>query len=294
MPTLQRNNQHSKGVLCILLSAFSFACMNFFVRFAGAMPFFEKVLFRNAVSLAIAGGTVLRTRATWPKDGATWGILLLRSACGTIGLFASFYALDHMVLGDASMLGELAPFATILFSFLFLRESITWKQLLLVVGAFLGCLFIVKPTGHGGDVAPYVIGVVGGIASGGAYTCVRALGKRGVAGPEVVLVFSAFSSLVILPFFIVYAVPITLGQFLCLMMVGLCATVGQFAVTAAYSFAPGREISIYEYSNVAFSALLGFLFLGQIPDRWSLAGYAIIFTMALLMFLSNKRQEPHP
>ena len=86
----------------------------------------------------------------------------------------------------------------------------------------------------------------------------------------------------------------SISLLLCLMMVGLCATVGQFAVTAAYSFAPGREISIYEYSNVAFSALLGFLFLGQIPDRWSLAGYAIIFTMALLMFLYNKRQEPHP
>lgn len=291
MPTLRLDNPHSKGVCFILLSAFSFACMNFFVRFAGEMPFFEKVLFRNLVSLVIAGGTVFHSHARWPKESKSWLLLLLRSASGTIGLFATFYALDHMVLGDASMLGELAPFATILFSLVFLKENVSWKQLLLVLGAFLGCLFIVKPTGHGGNLAPYVIGVIGGIASGAAYTCVRALGKRGVAGAEVVLVFSSFSSLLILPFFIAYAVPITLGQFVCLVMVGLCATVGQFALTAAYSYAPGRDISIYEYSNVAFSALLGFLFLGQVPDLWSLVGYVVIFSMALLMFLNGRHQE---
>lgn len=40
---------------------------------------------------------------------------------------------------------------------------------------------------------------------------------------------------------------------------------GQFAITAAYCYAPAREISVYDDSQVLFSAVLGFAVFGQIP-----------------------------
>ena len=66
---------------------------------------------------------------------------------------------------------------------------------------------------------------------------------------------------------------------------GGCAAGGQFSVTAAYYHAPANKISIYEYSQVLFSALFGFVFFTQIPDWLSLTGYIIIISMAVANFI---------
>ena len=66
-------------------------------------------------------------------------------------------------------------------------------------------------------------------------------------------------------------------------------------MTAAYRFAPAREISIYDYSQIIFSTLLGILFLNQIPDGWSFFGYAVIIAASVAMFLYNgKKAKENP
>ena len=49
------------------------------------------------------------------------------------------------------------------------------------------------------------------------------------------------------------------------------------------------EISVYDYSQIIFSAVLGFVIFGQVPDRFSVLGYVIICAMAVVMFLYNNR-----
>ena len=71
---------------------------------------------------------------------------------------------------------------------------------------------------------------------------------------------------------------------------GLAATGGQFSITAAYYHAPAREISVYDYSQIIFATLLGLIFLGELPDIYSFIGYAIIISMAVLMFLYNNEK----
>ena len=80
-------------------------------------------------------------------------------------------------------------------------------------------------------------------------------------------------------------------QFGILILAGLFASGGQFSITAAYSYAPANQISIYDYSMMIFSTLLGFFVLGQVPDAMSFVGYALICTMAVLMYLYNRRRE---
>ena len=47
-----------------------------------------------------------------------------------------------------------------------------------------------------------MIGVIGGLGAGIAYTFVRKLGKKGERGPIIVMVFSTFSCLCTVPFLI--------------------------------------------------------------------------------------------
>ena len=71
----------------------------------------------------------------------------------------------------------------------------------------------------------------------------------------------------------------------------LAAAGGQFGITAAYYHAPAKEISIYDYSQIIFSTILGFFLFGQVPDRYSVLGYVIICAMALWMFVYNKNRD---
>ena len=281
--------QKNKGVCCILLSSFSFALMNLFVRMSGDLPSIQKSFFRNFVAMLFALFILLKERPEIRLDQSSKKYLLLRSVCGTLGILCNFYAVDHLVLADASMLNKMSPFFAILFGILILKEKINLFQGLSVVTAFIGALFVIKPTPSNLACIPALIGLLGGLTAGIAYTYVRALGMRGVKGPFIVFFFSAFSCVFTLPYLLLRFHPMTGAQLFLLLLAGLAAAGGQFTITAAYTYAPAREISVYDYSQIIFSAILGFFVFGQISDGYSWLGYIIITATAISMFLKNNR-----
>lgn len=283
-------NSQYKGIICIVLSAFCFALMSVFIRLSGDLPSIQKSFFRNLVAFFFALAVMKKNRVGFSGDRKNLVFLLLRSSFGLMGVLGNFYAVDHLMLADASMLNKMSPFFAILFSFLILKEKISLPQMAAVVGAFLGSLLIIRPTGQNMSLFPALIGLLGGLGAGIAYTFVRLLGTRGEKGPFIVCFFSGFSTLVLLPMMIFARVPMTTVQFLYLLGAGLAAAGGQFGITMAYCYAPAREISVYDYSQVLFSAMFGFFLFGQMPDVWNWMGYGIICAMAVWMFLYQKRK----
>ncbi|MBO5559252.1 DMT family transporter [Ruminococcus sp.] len=277
-----------KAVIYIVLSAFCFALMGLFVTESGDLPTMQKVFFRNFFALFIAIGSLKKSGTKFEiGDKKNHAVLFVRAFGGTIGMIGNFYALGKMNLSDALMLNKMSPFFVIVFSYIFLKEKLTRFQLLTVLGAFGGSLFIIKPSFSNVDLFPAICGFLGGMGAGLAYTCVRYLGQHGVKGPVIVAYFSGFSCLFTLPFLIFGFKPMTLAQFLCLLGAGISAAGGQFSITAAYSHAPAKEISVYDYSQLIFTTILGMIFLHQFPDKWSFVGYIIIITMAVLVFIYN-------
>lgn len=91
------------GVIYIILSAFCFALMNTFVRLSGDLPTIQKSFFRNFVAMIFAL-IILKKNHTpmrWQKGNLKFH--LIRSIAGTLGILCNFYAIDHLVLSDASM-----------------------------------------------------------------------------------------------------------------------------------------------------------------------------------------------
>ena len=78
-------------------------------------------------------------------------------------------------------------------------------------------------------------------------------------------------------------------QWLCLLMAGIFASLGQFGITNAYKFAPAKEISVFDYTQVIFAALWGILFLGEVPTFLSIIGYVIIIGTALVRWRMMNR-----
>ena len=280
----QTDRQLGRGILCIILSAFCFSLMSLFIRLSGDVPVMQKCFFRNAVALMIALFGLLRSRQGREAFRIGKGNLLyyfFRAIGGTIGMVCNFYAIDHLAISDASILNKLSPFFAIIFSVFVLKEIAKPKEWLAVIIAFIGAMFVVKPSFQL-EVVPALIAMLGGCGAGFAYTYLRKLGMNGENGLMIVLFFSGFSTCVTLPFLIFDYHPMTGMQWLFLALTGAAAAGGQIFITKAYKYAPAKEISVYDFSNVIFSALWGFLFLSQIPDYFSVIGYIIIIGTAVL------------
>lgn len=246
---------------------------------------------RNLVAIVIAVVMLAKDHQPVSLSGPAKVSLFFRALLGTISVICNFYAVDHLVLADATMLNKVAPFFAILFSYLLLRETIAPYQIAALVATFCGCLLIIKPTGAGGELFPMLVALLGGISAGCSSTLLRIMGKYGVKKSLIVFVFSLFSLLTAAPFLIFDYHPMTMQQIAMLLLAGVSAALGQFSVTNAYAFAPAREISVFDYSQVVFSAILGFFLFQQIPDLYSLLGYLIVCGSAVGMFLRSNRKD---
>ena len=250
----------------------------------------EKAFFRNAVAAVVAAFLLIRAKEPFYAPKKSWGGLFMRSFCGTVGLICNFYAIDRLNIADANMLNKLSPFFAIIMSTFILKEKANKVEWGAVVLAFTGALLVIKPS-FDIQFVYGLIGALGGLGAGIAYTYVRKLGKMGVKGPVIVLCFSLFSFVVTLPFFIIGYKPMSMTQFVCLMLAGVCAAGGQICITTAYTKAPAKEISVFDYTQIIFAALLGILFLDQIPDALSVAGYIVIIGTAIFKWQYNMKYD---
>ena len=239
----------TKGIIFILLAAFFFSTMSVFVRLSGDVPTMQKAFFRNIVAAVVAVIILLRSGGPVTVRKKSLPALFLRSAFGTVGILANFWAVDHLDIADANMLNKLSPFFAILMSIFILGEKPNRIEWISVAFAFIGAAFVAKPS-SGIISLPALVGILGGFAAGTAYTYVRKAGLQGVRGPIVVAFFSTFSTLVLLPNLLIY------------------------------QHAPARDISVFDYSQIIYAAFFGFLLFGEIPDVWSVIGYVIIIGTA--------------
>lgn len=282
-------SNRTKGIIFIVMSAFGFAMMSAFIKLSGDLPSFQKTFFRNSISVIVALTLIVKNKGSFFGKKDNQKLLILRSTFGTIGILLNYYAIDRLVLSDANMLNKLSPFFVIIFSAIFLKEKIKPNQFFALAVAFLGALFIIKPS-FSFEMIPALAGTLGGISAAAAYTCVRSLG--GKEKPDtIVFYFSLFSSIVTLPLMLISYKPMSIIQFTYLILAGIFASLGQFGITFAYKFAPGKEISIFDYTNIIFSAIISLCLFGVLPDYLSVIGYLIIFGSSLYMFINNKKLD---
>lgn len=262
--------------------------MSFFIKLTGNnIPVIQKIFFRNLLTFFVATFLLIKNKESALGHKGNRKILLLRGIIGTLGALANFYGIGHLLLPNAVILNQLSPFFIIIFSFLFLKEKIEKFQIGALIVAFLGIFIIVGPTGTG-KLVPNIIEILAALSIGIVFTIVRYLSDK--ESPQtIVFWFSAISILTSLPFIIFDFTPMTLSQYIYLLLAGVCTVFGQFGATLAYKFAPAKDISIFSYTQVLFATLLSAVFLGAIPSISNIFGYIIVISAAIISFIFSKK-----
>ena len=287
---MNNNNNILKGIFCIIIAGFGFALMSLFVKLSGDLPSIQKGFFRNIIAVFISSIPLIKhwKVINTPRNNTGWLVLISRSVFGTIGLVLNFYAISHISLADSSIIQKLSPFIIIILSYIFFKEEMTRFQVFAIIIAFIGITLIIKPSGNNIISMGALAALSGALCAGIAYTCVRYLGTHNISGEFIIFFFSSLSSLMLLPYLILDYRTMTYFQLLMLLLAGISATIGQYGVTFAYKFAAAKNISVFDYSQVLFSGIFGYMFFGEFPDFQSLIGYIIVISVGIVLVLRSK------
>ena len=117
-------DKRMKGIILIILAAFSCACMNAFIKGASGIPLGEKVFYRNIMLFVVSLIMIAKNKSSLFGHKGNRIALIGRGAFGTIGILLGYYALSHMLLPNETVLSDLNIFFIIIFSFIFLKEKV--------------------------------------------------------------------------------------------------------------------------------------------------------------------------
>lgn len=263
-----------RGAGLVLIATLLFASMGAGIKLASAeLPTTMVVFFRNAFSLATLLPWVLRNGLATMRS-ARWRTHLFRAGTGLAAMYALFFAIGGMPLGEAMLLNYAAPLYIPVIAAIGLDERPPprlWGPILL---GFAGIALILEP-GAGLFTPIALVGLASGILAAIAMVSVRSLARTEPA-TRVVFYMTVVSTLLsALPLPLDWVMPAA-RDWLLLCLVGVIGTGAQIALTRAYALAPAAQIGPFTYMAVLFAGIYGWLFWNEVPDALSLAGALVV------------------
>jgi len=284
-------NKKLSAIIFMLLSALSFSIMGVMVKQVSDLPLVEAVFFRNLVSTFIALFICMNGRIPVFRKGQNTKLQVTRSLLGLAGVMGYFYSIQNLPLADAAILNRMSPFFVLVFSYFFLKERINKLQVFAVILAFMGIGLVIRPE-FNYSVLPSLIGLGAAVFAGLAYTVVRKLSHTEHPS-TIVLYFSAISVIGTLPVLLFTFVKPSPIEWLYLVLTGIFAAGGQYALTYSYKLAKASEVSIYSYATVIFSAIIGYLLWQEMLSTLSIIGICVVLVAGYLNFrFSGNADQP--
>lgn len=215
------------------------------------------------------------------------GLQLARSAALLFSTVLFLGALRTLPLADAMAIIFLTPILATVLSIPILGEKVGVRRWLGVAAGFAGALVIVRPgPGVMNEGAAYALAAT---AVGAVYHMLtRRLGTG--EPPIVTFVYTpavgALALSAAAPF--VWATP-AFDHGLLMVLMGAFAGLGHCAFIKAFQYAPVAVVSPLTYANLLWATLIGFAVFGDLPDRWTVLGAAVVAGAGLYIFFFARR-----
>lgn len=289
----------------MIFSSFMFATMGVCVKYASEhFNSAELVFYRGILGIAFmaiyarARGITLATR--YPAMHA-W-----RSVIGVMSLSAWFYAIAHLPLATAMTLNYMSSvwIAAFLVGGALMLGKAGQKGpsqgplVLAILASFAGVVMLLRPAIDQNQTFAGLVGLLSGMGAAFAYMQVMAIARMGEPETRTVFYFAVGTAVAgALGMLVMGITPWNWQHALWLPPIGILASLGQLAMTKAYSMSENHGgtlmVANLQYSGIVFAAVYSLILFGDNIPLIGWAGMALIIVSAIAATVLRARAAPN-
>lgn len=287
-----------RGILLKVVSVAVFVAMSSFIKAAGQVPAGQIVFFRSffaifPILLVLSFRHELRGAFSTSRPGSH----VVRGLVGVTAMALGFFALTRLPLPEAVTLNYAQPLLVVVFSAIFMGETIRIFRWSAVAIGLVGVIIISWPnltllTSGEGLTNDQSLGVMAALGSAAVSAVAMLLVRRLVAVERtatIVLWFSLTASIFALATIPFGWIALSPWQAAFLVAAGVCGGLGQILMTESYRHAQMSTIAPFEYTSMLLAIAVGFFVFGDLPTAHMLVGGAIVVGAGLFIIWREHR-----
>ena len=279
-------NSQLRAALLMLASTVSFGLMAVCIRLSSTTePVFEIAFFRNFFGLLALLPVLL-----WPafRSGNPLTALrktlhtkqlpryLVRCLIGVVSMYFGFWSIANLPLSQAIALAYSSPIFVTIAAVLMLGEKVHMRRWTAVLAGFIGVVVIVRPWSHAFS-AGSLVAVSAAVITAIVAIQIKQLSRDDGADTIVLWTYLFWVPMSLLPALWVWHTPQGIA-WLWLGLSGVLGTAGQLLWTRALKMGEVSALTPISFVQLVIVTVAGWLWFGEVLDRWTATGAAIIFS----------------
>ena len=213
---------------------------------------------------------------------------VVRAAIGLTTMLLAFSSLAYLPLAESTTIGFAAPLFAVALSALVLKEKVGRHRWSAVALGFVGVLVVMRPGGSHVPEIGLALAIAAAFGVGVVTITIRQIGKT-EGTQTTVLWFSLLSMLtlgLLMPFYARAHDPAT---WVIIVGLGLFGGFGQLFLTSSLRYAPVSAVVPFDYTQLIWAVLLGWLIWETQPPATTWAGAAVIIASGLYTIYREHR-----
>jgi len=202
----------------------------------------------------------------------------------------NFSALQYLQLTVTASIFFMVPILVALMSVPLLGERLDARRWVAIIAGFAGVLVVVRPGSEAFHPA-----ILLALANAVLYAFFNMMTRKLAAydPPETIQFLPAVvASVVLAPFALAaWESPAGWFEWFVLCMMGIFGGSGHYLLAMAHRYAPASTLAPFLYQQILYMALFGYLVFGNVPDKETWIGAAIVVASGLYLF-SRERRAP--
>jgi drug/metabolite transporter (DMT)-like permease len=207
---------------------------------------------------------------------------LVRSAMLLGSTVTNFLAFRYLQLDQALSILFSTPFMVAILAGPILGEWIGWRRWVAILVGFAGVLLVTRP-GVGGVHWAALYSVASAMFYSLYIVATRVLSRSDTS--DTTLFYSNFvgaaAMLPVLPF--VWTTPDSPFVIFLMVVFGAFGSFGHYLLIVAHRLAPASVLAPFMYTQLVWAVGFGYAVFGDIPNRWTLAGAAVVVASGLYL-----------
>ena len=222
----------------------------------------------------------------WTRPGllitARPGLQIFRSVLLLGSTICNFMALRYLQLDESIAIQFSTPFFVAALSGPLLGEWVRWRRWTAICVGFLGVLVVTRP-GSGSMHWAVFLSLTAAL-SYATYAIITRILARTDSNETTLFYSNLVGAVAMSPVVLFVWTTPTDPLIIALMVVtGAIGSLGHYFLIAGHRLAPASVLTPFIYTELVWMIALGFLVFGDVPNRWTIAGSAIVVASGLYL-----------